>query len=102
MILLVWLWLAGCDDDCTDLAVGSVNLTVDGPTSGVVATWTLDGRTKDCDAIADTWVCGWDAVGAITIEVDAPGYSAVSTTVTVAGDGCHAVAEVLEVTLVAE
>lgn len=102
MTLLLLLWIAACDDDCTDLAVGSVNLTVAGPSSGVTATWTLDGDTEDCERIADTWVCGWDAVGAITIEVDAPGYSAFSTTVTVGGDGCHAVPEVLEVTLEAE
>lgn len=102
MTLLLLLWMAACDDDCAGPAVGSVNLTVTGPPAGVSATWTLDGDTEDCERIADTLVCGWDVVGAITVEVDAPGYSEFSATVTVDGDGCHAVAEVLEVTLEAE
>lgn len=102
MTLLLLLWMAACDDDCAGPAVGSVNLTVTGPSAGVSATWTLDGDTEDCERIAETWVCGWDAIGAITVDVDAPGYAAFSTTVTVGGEGCHAVAEVLEVTLVAE
>lgn len=108
-LLPLILLFAGCPKDgqvCTEIAVGSVTLTVvesDGdPIEGATARWSTDDASGDCDATGATFTCGYEITGAITITASAPGRADASTTVTVEDDGCHPIPEAVELTLEAE
>ncbi len=116
MRYLVTLVLLGCpviDDDtgnanaCTEIAVGSVSLTVvdEGgeAVAGATVTYTVDGgEVLACDDLAEgQWVCGWEVAGSIQVTVAMDGYETHTETVDIGmtDDGCHVVGEVLDVVL---
>ena len=106
------LALAGClpadaPTACTDIAIASVIVdvsTADGADAAFeVAYRTAADDLAPCDDFGDPgqYVCGYEIVGEVEIEVGAPGYAPQTHTVSVAAteDGCHVVTETLDVVL---
>jgi len=103
--MAVWI---GCT--CTEEEVESVHVTVVDVHGDVVIDAAVrylvassdDPEFQDCEFSdhSDRWDCGWEASGAIDIEVSADGFEAVLTDVFVDRDFCHVITE--DVTVVLE
>lgn len=113
LAVLTALALTACKDDlvaCTDIAVGSVNVTVHDDAGAVVPdltlTYTVDGGDAvPCDDVGTepgaTFVCGFEVEGDITVTATAPGFDDATDTVTIVktDDGCHVIGQALTLTL---
>ncbi len=113
LVVLTALVVAGCDDApivCTEIAVGSVNVTVHDESGdvveGVALTYTVDGG--DSTACQDvglepgaTFVCGFEADGEITVTATAVGFDDATDTVTIVktDDGCHVIGQTMTLTM---
>lgn len=106
------MFLAGCppiEQACDTMAVASVNVTVvdeagaDVPDATVV--FSVDGGAdQPCDDFGDTWACGFEIAGEITVKASAPGLMGDAKTVTIVmeDDGCHVAAQAVTLTLLDE
>jgi hypothetical protein len=108
-LLLALLSACGPDDEvvCTTEARASVTLTVTAPDGSVIpdatGRWiTSDGGSGDCEAIGDSFACGWEVAGDFTLTIQAPGYQDAERTVTVTADECHVSGQTLAVELTPE
>ncbi len=106
------LFLTACDGDtdddvvCTDIFASSTLVTPVDEAGNLLAesnaSWRRPGDEdfEPCDANDDgTWTCGWEETGVLEILVDAWGYGETQVSVTVEGDGCHALTELVDVVL---
>jgi hypothetical protein len=107
------LWLAACAGtkdtavNCDTLAAVSVSVTlVDDAGAPLPASaeptvsYTSDaGMSGSCDNIGDTWLCGYEVAGPMTIRADAWGYGAITEAVTIEADTCHVIGQALTLAL---
>lgn len=94
---------------CTDLLASSVSLTVESADGleleNIQATFTAGNFVDEpCDVMGDannSFVCGWEVEGPMTIQVSADGHESASVQVDVdmSDDGCHVVNETVLVEL---
>jgi hypothetical protein len=115
LAVLTALALTACKDDpvvCTDIAVGSVNVTVhdaaDAAVPDVALTYTVDGGDPvACEEVglADgaSFVCGYEVEGEITVTATAPGFDDATDTVTIVKteDGCHVIGQAMTLVMTA-
>jgi hypothetical protein len=109
MFVLAFAGLAGCGPEavtCDEYAAASVTVTVidsyGGGVAGPVVTWTSDGSAAEpCEPIGNTFACGWEVAGDITVTASARGYDTVEQTVTVGmtDDECHVEGQLVTLTL---
>lgn len=99
--------LAACEatEDCTDIAIASVQLTlVDASTGEAIedatATYVAGDRSGECETWdPGVWTCGYEIEGTFEITATAEGYAPRTGTVTVGGGRCHVRSESLEIAL---
>lgn len=99
--------LTACEgnEDCTDIAYSSVQLTIVDASTGepvedASATYVAGDRSGDCETWEPgLWVCGYEIEGTFTITATAEGYAAATGTVNVGADACHVRSETLEIAL---
>lgn len=107
-LLLALLSACGPDEvACTTEARASITLTVTAPDGSAIpdatGRWiTSDGGSGDCEAIGDSFACGWEVAGDFTLTIQAPGYQDAERTVTVTADACHVTGQTLAVELTPE
>jgi hypothetical protein len=95
---------------CTEIAVSSLNLSVEAPDGSAVigadVQYTVDGSDPEpCQSWDDgTYVCGYEDSGSIEATVKADGYLEASVVVEVPMDdsGCHVVSQSATLTLEAD
>lgn len=111
--VLIALSTAACDGEpvvCTDIAVGSVNVTVhdasDAAVPDVALTYSVDAADPvACEDVGTTpgvtFVCGYEVEGEIAVTATAPGFDDATDTVTVVktDDGCHVVPQTMTLTM---
>ena len=107
VLAAVALLLGGCEPlACDAMAVASVNVTLldeqgeaFAPDEAVVQ-FEHDGADPvDCERFDDQWVCGWEVSGEVLVLVSVPGYEGATASAEVEHDGCHPIAEQLEIQL---
>ncbi len=94
---LLVLVFAACEEGevvCDTSASASVTVTVvdaDGAAvSGEAVTWSADGgEFAACDGLGDTWACGWEVAGTLTVRVEAEGFLAAEEVVHITQGTCH-------------
>ncbi len=89
---------------CTDLAAVSLSLTVKDASGRVVpgatATWRADGdRSGECTSIGDDLLCGYEVAGAMTVDVQAPGFQPSVVAAAIDSDECHVIGQQRDVVL---
>lgn len=82
--------------DCDASAAVSVSVTLTDPdgldipeSSSPEVTWSSADGGGPCDGIGDTWLCGYEVAGDLTIEATAHAYEGASQVVTVPQGACH-------------
>lgn len=101
--------LTACDEPvmCTDIAMASVQVHVEdadgNPISGATLTWNQAdavGEPQPCESYGGgDYTCGYEAAGALVIEVSALGFAEETVTVEVSADECHVITEQIDVVL---
>lgn len=112
--LLLLSLLAGCSVpdrdggvDCTTEARASVIVRVVDDAGAAVADasvrWSVpdedDGGACEASPDGESWTCGWERSGELTVTAEAPGRSPVEATVEVGADACHVQTEAVTLVL---
>jgi len=75
------------DEEGAAVADATVRFSVDG------------GDFSSCDSVGDSWACGWEVAGDITIEVAAPGFETQTASAQIEDGECHVVSQSLDIIL---
>gem|GEM_PF-3388174 len=96
----------GCGEPCSEAQHSSVSVVVLNESGETIddaeVIYTLDDALPEfCEAVAGSYICGWESTGLFQLSISAQGYATATTDVEIelAETGCHVDSQQVSITL---